>query len=155
MGNKSNKFSVMIISLILFTTTGCVTTMRMEGSSMRPGIEDQERLLINTSVGEIKRGDIIVFKYPKDTSKLYLKRVVGLPGETIEIKDGTVFIEGVQLKEDYVNEEDVPSDSQLTKTHINNGHYFVMGDNREFSSDSRAWGTVDHSLIQGKLYMKY
>lgn len=110
-----------------------------------------------------KRGDIVVFKYPKDQTRDFIKRVVGLPGETIEIRDQSIFINGQELKEGpHVNHQDTnflsnlysPRDN-LPPTKIPAGHLFVMGDNRENSQDSRWWGALDINLIKGRAFIIY
>ncbi len=110
-----------------------------------------------------ERGDIIVFKYPRDPSRDFIKRVVGLPGETIEIRDQVIFINGTELKlGSYVNHQDTnilsghysPRDN-LAPLKIPEKHLFVMGDNRENSQDSRWWGPLDIDLIKGKAFIIY
>ncbi len=110
-----------------------------------------------------KRGDIIVFKYPKDPTRDFIKRVVGLPEETIEIKDQVIFINGKELKEGpYLNHQDTsilnglysPRDN-LPPLKISKRHLFVMGDNRENSQDSRWWGSLDVDLIKGRAFIIY
>lgn len=107
-----------------------------------------------------KRGDIVVFKYPKDESKDYIKRVVGLPGETIQIIRRNVYINDKLLKEPYAHHSEPPSSlvpgrDNMSPLRIPEGHIFVMGDNRENSSDSRVWGTLDLSKLRGKAQWIY
>ena len=115
---------------------------------------------------EVHRGDIVVFRYPSNPALDYVKRVVALPGETIEIRDKVVFIDGSALDEPYVIHVDplvIPDKPLLTRrvrdqygpTTIPEGHYFMMGDNRDESSDSRYWGTVSRALIKGRALMVY
>lgn len=117
---------------------------------------------------DVERGDIIVFRYPENPGIDYVKRVVALPGETVSIKDKKVSINGTELNEPYVlwaDESIYPpseflpepqrSRDQLAPTTIPAGRYFVMGDNRDHSSDSRYWGTVPRSLIKGRAFMVY
>jgi signal peptidase I len=122
---------------------------------MRPGISDGDRILVTTSIGEIKRGDIAQFRFPKDSEKFYMKRIVGLPGETIEIRAGSVFINGNGIEEDFVDSKFNQYSQDLSEQTIPEDHYFVMGDNRDNSSDSRYWGTVEKSLIEALYYWKY
>lgn len=122
---------------------------------MRPAISDGDRILVTTNVSDINRGDIIQFRYPKDPEKFYMKRVVGLPGETIEMVEGVTMINGVAFEEVYVDPIHNESRSNISKTTVPAGHYFVMGDNRDNSSDSRSWGPVNKELIVGTFYWKY
>ena len=98
------------------------------------------------------RGDVIVFRYPKDPSRDFVKRVIGLPGETVEIHRGDVKIDGEALDEPYLEERDL---SSLGPTLVPPESYFVMGDNRDGSSDSRHWGTVPLENIVGKVLVRY
>ncbi|MGD0547727.1 MAG: signal peptidase I [Terracidiphilus sp.] len=124
----------------------------VEGTSMLPRLEDRDRLFINKFVynfTSIERGDVVVFRYPRDLEKSYIKRVIGLPGDRLRIDRGTVWINGQPLKEDYVPEEFRDTDSKAEIV-IPAGSYFMMGDHRCISSDSRAFGPVERSLIYGK-----
>ena len=146
---------VAVLLVFGFVSTSCIRPARFEGTSMRPAINDGDRILLNANFGDLKRGDVVSFKYPKDESKLYVKRIIGLPNETIEIQSGTVLINSQILDEPYVN----PSNNQNIRENLTevipSDEYFVMGDNRDNSSDSRIWGTVRRELIQGKYYMTY
>src|SRR6266478_2167459 len=131
--------------------------VKVEGGSMEPGLEDQERIFINKLVyrfESIERGDIVVFRYPKDPTKSYIKRVVGVPGDKIRIRDGAVYLNGVKLDESYV-----PSwylDGRSYPESIMGPHtFFLMGDHRNMSSDSREFGPVDESYIFGKAVFVY
>lgn len=122
---------------------------------MRPTLNDGDKWLVDYDVADLKRGDIVVLKYPKDVTKQYVKRIVGLPGESIEVRDGIVFINGMTVVEDYVDQSYNQSATSFPVVNIEANHYFVIGDNRDNSSDSRYWGTVERSLVPGKLYAKY
>ena len=122
---------------------------------MKPGFNSGDRIFIDKDVGALQRGEVITFLYPKDTSKWYIERIVGLPGETIEIKSGKVYVNGQILDEPYVDQTYNQMNSSFPPKTIPENHYFVLGDNRDNSSDSRSWGTVDKSLITGKYYMTY
>ena len=131
--------------------------VQVEGTSMMPEIYNHERIFINKFVYRlepIRRFDIIVFHYPLDPSKSYIKRVVGLPGEWVSLRDGRVYINGKPLREnflprDYLDHDNYPS------TFIPPHHYFVLGDHRDDSNDSREWGTVDRKYIYGKAVFVY
>src|SRR5215469_4258759 len=131
--------------------------VKVEGTSMMPTLEDQERVFINKFVYRlepIQRGDVIVFRYPRDTSKSYIKRVVGVPGDRVKIEGGIVYVNGQQIAEDYVPAmyEDVRSYSE---TVVPPHSYFVLGDHRNLSNDSRDFGPADVSYIYGKAVFGY
>ncbi len=131
--------------------------VQVEGNSMMPQLQNHERVFINKFVYHfepIRRGDIVVFRCPADPTKSYIKRVVGLPGEWIRIDDGHVLIDGRQLREPYLPAADLDHQS-YPPVRIEPDHYYVLGDHREFSNDSRAWGTVDRKLIYGKAVFAY
>ncbi len=131
--------------------------VRVEGTSMLPRLEDHDRLFINKFVyhiSAIHRGDVVVFHYPRDPEKSYIKRVIALPGDRLAIERGQVWLNGKPLREGYVPEEyrDMRS---LPETVIPEDAYFVMGDHRSISSDSREFGPVDRDLIYGKAVFVY
>jgi signal peptidase I len=128
--------------------------VKVEGTSMMPSLFDQERLFINQfsykfGIGEIKRGDTVVFWFPEDTTKSYIKRVIGLPGDTVKVDDGYVIINGKKLIENYVPPE-YRDDRSYPEHVVPPGEYFVLGDHRISSNDSRAWGFVPKNYIYGK-----
>ncbi len=131
--------------------------VKVEGTSMNPLLSDQERIFINKFVYRfepIERGDVVVFWYPLDRSKSFIKRVVGLPGETIEIRDGHLYINGDELADQYVPAGYIDS-SNYGPRKIPPGDYFVMGDHRDSSNDSRVFGPVPRSFIYGKAVFAY
>jgi signal peptidase I len=140
---------------ILFLSACSPKPVVVQGTAMMPAFNDGDRILIDQNLGELKRGEIITHLYPRDTSKWYFKRIIGLPGENIEIAGGKVFINGQILEEPYVDESYNQNKMDLPPQMIAENHYFVMGDNRDNSSDSRYWGTVPKELITGKYYMTY
>ncbi len=128
--------------------------VKVEGTSMMPSLYDQERLFINQfsykfGLGSIKRGDTVVFLYPDDPTKSYIKRVIGLPGDTVAVDDGYVIVNGRKLVENYVP-PDYRDDRSYSPTLVPPDDYFVLGDHRSSSNDSRAWGFVPRSYIYGK-----
>jgi len=149
-------FSVLIaVVLIVFI----YQPVKVEGTSMMPALTDQERIFINKftyrfGITNIERGDMVVFWFPGDLTKSYIKRVIGLPGDTVEIDHGTVIVNGRRLSEDYVPEEYRDRQS-LPPERIEPGQYFVLGDHRVSSSDSRGWGTVPRNNIYGKAVFVY
>ncbi len=131
--------------------------VKVEGTSMMPTLQDQERVFINKFVYKlepIERGDVIVFRYPRDPAKSYIKRVVAVAGDTVRIEDGVVFVNGHHLREPYVPEayEDVRS---YPETVVPPHCYFVLGDHRNLSNDSRDFGSVDEDFIYGKAVFGY
>jgi signal peptidase I len=131
--------------------------VRVEGTSMLPVLEDQDRLFINKiayRVGEIHAGDVVVFQYPRDHAKSYIKRVIALPGDRIRIDQGQVVVNGARLREPYLQSRFADDRSQPEMV-LPLGEYFVMGDHRSISSDSRDFGPVDRNLIYGKAVFVY
>jgi signal peptidase I len=131
--------------------------VRVEGTSMLPRLEDHDRLFINKFVYHIEsihRGDVVVFHYPRDPEKSYIKRVIGLPGDKIWIDHGLVWVNGVALNENYVPDRYRDSRS-MAEMVIPDDSYFMMGDHRSISSDSREFGPVERDLIYGKAEFVY
>jgi len=131
--------------------------VRVEGTSMLPRLEDSDRLFINKfvyHVSAIERGDVVVFHYPRDPEKSYIKRVIGLPGDEVRIDQGRVWVNGKYLREPYVPAmyRDTRSMAEMT---VPPDCYFMMGDHRSISSDSRDFGPVERSLIYGKAVFIY
>jgi len=132
-----------------------VQPVKVEGIAMEPAFKDGDRIFIDRNVDVLNRGDIVVFHYPFDPSKSYLKRVVGLPGETIEIRDGRVLINGTGLDEPYVAAVNNRVMSGRKVIRIPDDSYYVVGDNRDNSNDSRMWGPLQRKFIYGKFVSKY
>jgi len=133
--------------------------VKVEGTSMMPGLTDQERIFINKyeyklGVDSIARGDLVVFHFPLDPSQSYIKRVIGIPGDVVEIVDGTVIVNGNALDEPYVLPE-YRDHSSTPRTVVPTNNYFVLGDHRNSSNDSRTWGFVDRAKIYGKAVFVY
>lgn len=143
--------AIIIIPFRLFVAQPFIVS----GNSMYPTFHDREYLIVNEltkHIGEYHRGDVVILRYPVDPSKYFIKRIIGLPGETVTITDGTVTITSptrttpLTLSEPYVKN---PIADSSTRT-LSNGEYFVMGDNRAQSSDSRVWGPVPKKMMDGK-----
>ncbi|HEY3704272.1 MAG TPA: signal peptidase I [Terracidiphilus sp.] len=131
--------------------------VKVEGTSMLPRLEDRDRLFINKFVyhfESIHRGDVVVFHYPRDPEKSYIKRVIAVPGDRLRIDRGEVYLNGKHMPEPYVPDEfrDMKS---MPETVIPDEEYFMMGDHRSISSDSREFGPVDRDLIYGKAVFVY
>ncbi len=148
--------SVLIaVAIILFL----YQPVKVEGTSMMPALSDQERIFINKftyrfGFEDIQHGDMVVFLYPGDTSKSYIKRVIGLPGDWVEVIEGTVLLNGKMIEENYVPAE-FQDRISAPKLHVGEGQYYVMGDHRSASNDSRSWGTVPREYIYGKAVFVY
>ena len=152
-------FRDLIVSVLIaaFIIVFLYQPVRVEGTSMLPVLEDQDRLFINKiayRVGEIHPGDVVVFQYPRDHTKSYIKRVIALPGDRLRIDHGQVFVNDKALAENYV--PDIYRDMRsYAETTIPDDCYFVMGDHRSISSDSREFGVVERDLIYGKAVFVY
>ena len=172
---------VLALIVFLIIQTG-VRNFKVEGASMRPTLEGGQYLLVNKLVyfqldtarlsrvipfwkvsrsseaterfalRPPQRGEVIVFHYPRDTTKDFVKRVIGLPGETVGVKGGDVFIDGEHLIEPYLTSRDTSSANEII---LGENEYYVMGDNRRGSNDSRNWGPVAGELVLGKVWFVY
>ena len=142
--------------LIVFFRTFIFQNFVVEGSSMVPTLIQGDRLIVSRLsyfLGKPKRGDIIVFQYPYGPERDFVKRIIGQPGETIAIQNGQVFINGRPLPpEDYVQNK---SSDAMAPVTLGDDEYFVMGDNRTGSSDSRSWGPLQKHFIIGKAWLIY
>ena len=149
-------FSVLLaVILIVFI----YQPVKVEGTSMMPALTDQERIFINKFTyrfgsGYIKRGDLVVFFFKLDLTKSYIKRVIAIPGDTVRIDRGTVYVNSQRLDEPYVPAEYRDAQS-LSPVIVPQDNYFVLGDHRSSSNDSRAWGTVERKHIYGKAVFVY
>jgi signal peptidase I len=160
---RSKVLSVWLRDLIISLAISCFIIVflyqpvKVEGTSMMPSLEDQERIFVNKFVYRlepIQRGDVVVFRYPHDPSKSFIKRVIGLAGDRISINAGRVFVNGRPLEEEYVPSayEDERSYPEIV---VPPDSYFVLGDHRSLSNDSRDFGPVDQSFIYGKAVFGY
>jgi len=146
---------VIAIIVILFL----YQPVKVEGTSMTPALVNDERIFINKfvyrfGISDIVRGDTIVFWAPEDPSKSYIKRVIGVPGDVVEIDHGTVVLNGQRLEEPYIQDE-YRDRMSMPRRMVEAGHYFVLGDHRNSSNDSRSWGTVPRDAIYGKAVFVY
>jgi len=153
-------FALMIAALVVVFM---VQPVKVEGTSMLPRLHDGERIFVNKLIyydeyrwaPRVERGDIVVFWFPDDPSKSYIKRVVGLPGDTVEIREGRVRINGSELEEVYLDPKFNSSPKSQPAVYVRPNYYFVMGDNRDNSSDSRTWGLVPKKYVYGKALFRY
>src|SRR5438445_13430189 len=148
---------IISLSISAFIIIFLYQPVKVEGTSMMPSLDDQERIFVNKFVyrlESIERGDIVVFHYPRDPSKSYIKRVVGLEGDHIRIDGGRVLVNGKMLAEDYV-----PSEYEDQRPYSEIGvpphSYFVLGEHRSMSNDSRDFGPVNENYIYGKAVFGY
>lgn len=155
---------VVIISLIIIfiVRSFVIQPFFVKGSSMMPNFHDGDYLIVNEigyRLQKPQRGDVIIFKYPLDPGEYFIKRVIGLPGETVEIKDEKVTIYNNQHSEGFVLDESaylsksIPTQGEIRQK-LNDGEYYVLGDNRTASSDSRRWGILDQKFIIGKAWVR-
>ena len=148
------------VFLLLLISIACsavvqIQPVKVEGVAMQPALNDGDRIIIDRGFEKLERGDIVVFYFPMDQRKSYIKRIVGLPGDSVEIREGKTFLNGVLLEEPYVDARYNESHRSMEPRKLEKDNYFVMGDNRDNSSDSRLWGPVERKLIYGKYVKKY
>jgi len=122
---------------------------------MEPTLHEGALIIVTKRLDQLRRSDIVSFRYPADPSKIFIKRVIGLPGEVIEINDGKVLVNGQELQENYINPQLNRFRYNSIPAKIPEGKYYVMGDNRDNSNDSRFWGPLSQELIQTKLAFHY
>lgn len=148
--------SLLLVLLSPLIVIFLVQPVKFEGSSMMPALSNGDRIFLGKQIESIDRGDIVAFWFPDDPSKTFVKRVVGLPGETIKIDyKGAVYINGSQIDEPYVSPDHSRFPRPLPDTFVKPHYYFVMGDNRDMSNDSRSWGLVPEKYVYGKLIGRY
>jgi signal peptidase I len=148
---------VISFAIAVFIILFLYQPVRVEGTSMLPVLEDQDRLFINKFVyrfEDIHREDVVVFLYPHDHTKSYIKRVIALPGDDLQIDHGKVWVNGVAIQEPYVPVK-YQDDRSQPEMIVPPGEYFLMGDHRVISSDSRDFGPVPRQLIYGKASFVY
>ena len=148
---------VIAVALAMFIRTFIVELYVVDGPSMRPTLESEERLVVNKFIYRFRppeKGEVLVFQYPRDPSRDFIKRVIATPGDTIEIREGRVLVNDQLLTEDYILEK---TRSEYPKSTVPEGRVFVMGDNRNNSEDSRFAdvGFVPYDLIKGKALLVF
>lgn len=148
---------VFAFATAIFIVVFIIQPVKVEGTSMQPQLVDQERIFVNRFIyrfTEIHHGDIVVFWYPRDRSKSFIKRIVGIPGNEVEIRNGSVFVNGAKVDEPYLKPEFRDHES-FRRVLVPRDKYFVLGDHRNSSNDSRNWGFVPRDLIYGKAVFGY
>lgn len=157
------KFVILALIIVLPIRFFIAQPFLVSGASMYPTFHNGDYLIVDQlsyRIGEVERNDVIVFKYPEDTSKFFIKRVIGLPNETIEIKKDSVIIKNEENKDGFILDQSYlenqsQKENREDKTYtLKDNEYFVMGDNRGASHDSRAWGSVPRNLIMGKPFLR-
>jgi signal peptidase I len=147
--------TILLTLVIFFIIRFAVENYKIEGYSMQPNFQDGQFLLVNKlsyMVGHPQRGDVIVFHFPLNVTKNYIKRVIGLPGEQIQIRQGQVYVNGALIDERYpLNHADYDWGPETVAA----DEYFVLGDNRPESSDSHYWGSVPAKDVVGKAWITY
>jgi signal peptidase I len=155
---------ILVLSIFILFGVFIAQPVVVEGTSMDPNLHEGERLLVDKLIyykiqsfgfGHIERGDIVVFWYPKNPEQSYVKRVIGLPGEKVELRNGKVLINGQEMSEPYLSPTNNQGMANMEEKTVENHYYFVMGDNRDNSSDSRIWGQVPEKYIYGKAFFRY
>ena len=157
-------FEITIIGTTIFILVYLFVGQLLEisGDSMYPTLVDKEQIIaekISTKFKPLEREEIVIFKHPENQKKLLVKRVIGLPGETIQIKDGQIYINGVVLNQPYITENTYTKGSkeliENIEYRIHNNQYILLGDNRDESSDSRTFGQIPEKTIMGRALMVY
>lgn len=171
--------TILLTLLIFFAVRMVVQNFRVEGSSMEPSLHSGQYLLVNKAVyfniatddlnrmlpvlqlptdqvifplGSPQRGDVAVFRYPEDPTRDFIKRVIALPGDMVEVKAGYVYVNGVRIDEPYIYER---PNYPVAAEKVPPEHYFVLGDNRNNSHDSHIWGMVPRQDLIGKAWVVY
>ena len=144
----------LLLTVVIFVLVNAITgRFRIDGSSMEPNLHDGEYVIVNRVVYRLQapqRGDVVVFQ--REGKREFIKRIIGLPGETVEVKGSRVLVNGVALTEPYIAQ---PNAYSMEPRKIGPNEYFVLGDNRNNSSDSHNWGTIPLSVIDGKAWITY
>jgi signal peptidase I len=144
-----------LLTVIIYVAVNFATgRFRIEGSSMEPSMHPNQYVLVDKisyMLGDPRRGDVVVFNYPLATERDFIKRVIGLPGETVTVEGGVVLIDGQPLEEPYISAPPMYSNSWT----LGPGEYFVLGDNRNSSSDSHSWGPLNKQYLIGRAIFVY
>jgi signal peptidase I len=153
------KIFVSAVILAFLFTQFVIVNAEVPTGSMKNTIMENDRLFgfrLSYIFSEPERGDVVIFKYPDDETQNYVKRIIGIPGDVIQIKEGHVYVNGEQLDEDYISEPMKVTDAEETYV-VPEGHYFMMGDNRNYSLDSRYWKNtfVAKDKILAKVIFRY
>jgi signal peptidase I len=140
-----------------FLVSFVAQAFRVQGTSMQPLLSDSERIIVNKLAyrfGAIERGDVVVFWYPRDPSVSFIKRVVGRPGDVVELRDGQLIVNGERVREEYLRPDFRGRETSGPET-VPPGYYYVLGDHRTSSNDSRSWGEVPEKYIYGRAAFRF
>jgi len=153
------RFAVIAILIVIPIRIFIAQPFVVSGSSMFPTFHDGEYLIVDElsyRIGKPERDDVVIFRYPKDPKKFYIKRIIGLPNETVNVNGSTVTITNTEHPDGFVLEQPFVDNvsSNITHFELQADEYFVMGDNRSASSDSRYWGAVPRKLLIGKAFLR-
>jgi len=153
------RFAVLAILIVIPVRVLVAEPFVVSGNSMVPTFEDKNYLIVDKisyRLSNPKRNDVAVFRYPNDQKKFFIKRIIGLPNETVDIKGSVVTITNEEFKDGFTLDQSYVKNTANNVTHfeLKADEYFVMGDNRSASSDSRYWGAVDRKLIKGKAFLR-
>ena len=155
---------LLMVALLILTMVFLIQPVYVDGISMVPELEDGERLIVNKMVYydvksvnmmHLQRGDIVTFWFPEEPSESFVKRIIGLPGESVRISAGEVIIDGKKLYEPYLEDEFNTKVINRAEVKVPKHHFYVMGDNRDKSDDSRRWGMVPAKYIYGRVIFRY
>lgn len=156
------EFIAIVFAILMIIRVFVAEPHRVSGSSMVPNFHDADYIITNKLAGRLStpvRGEVVILHDPLDQSKVFIKRIVGLPAETIKISDGKVYINNQLLEEPYLSQDVITRGQNFLHEGdvqtIPEGNYFVMGDNRGNSSDSRDWGFLNKNLIIGQAFLRY
>ena len=145
--------TIVLALIIFFVARTTIQTYEVFMTSMEPNFTEGDRVVVNKAVywfGEPQRGDVIIFEEPNGTEEDFIKRIIGIPGDTVEIKNGAVYVNGIRLQEPYVMAP--PAYTMATIT-VPEDRYFVLGDNRNYSNDSHNGWFVEEDKIHGKAWL--
>lgn len=153
------KRPAIFLTCLILISAACAAVVpqpvKVEGTAMLPTLRDGDRIFIDRNFDKLERGDIVIFYYPEDPRRSYIKRIIGLPNEAVDIREGKVFVNGTPLDEPYIDPRLNLSHRSLEERKLTAEQYYVIGDNRDNSSDSRIWGPLDRKFIYGKYVRKY
>lgn len=147
--------ATVVVLALLTMKLSTLQLLKVEGRDMEPTLHRDDKILVTRERRTLQRRDIVIFRYPADPSKRFIKRVVGLPGELVEIRDGGISVDGKLLDEDYVDPQFNRSRLSKAALRIPNQSYYVLGDNRDNSNDSRLWGPLPADFIEGTVIYHY
>jgi signal peptidase I len=148
---------VFLAMCVLFAATFVIQLRRVDGASMQPTLNDHDFLVVDElayEIGTPQPGDIVTLYYPFDPDRVFIKRVIAVDGQSVQIVDGRVFVDGSRVQDDYISPAFRSHDNWGPEL-VSSGHCFVLGDHRNMSSDSREWGLVPRKYVIGKVTLRW